>query len=79
MGLLSFKIAAVSGWFGLLAAKDVPQIWLNDFGRSSVCNLSENCPRAGIILDCLNTDKNHKKPPVEWFTSHIRPRLVSMD
>lgn len=79
MGLLSFKIAAVSGWFGLLAAKDVPQIWLNDFGRSSVCNFSENCPRAGIILDWLNTDKNHKKPPVGWFTSHIRPRLVSMD
>jgi hypothetical protein len=73
MGLLSFKIAAVSDWFGMLAEKDIPQIWLNDFGRSTVCNFSENCPRAGIILDWLNTDKNLKKPPVEWFTSHHVP------
>ena len=73
MGLLSFKIAAVSDWFNLLAEKDIPQIWLNDFGHLSVCNFSKNCPRAGIILDWLNTDKNHKKPPVEWFTSHHIP------
>ena len=73
MGLLSFKIAAVSDWFGVLAAEDIPQIWLNDFGRSTVCNFSENCPRAGIILDWLNTDKNQKKPPVEWFTFHHVP------
>jgi len=73
MGLLSFKIAAVSDWFGMLAEKDIPQIWLNDFGRSTVCNFSENCPRAGIILDWLNTDKNLKKPPVEWFTYHHVP------
>ena len=73
MGLLSFKVAAVSDWFGLLAEKDIPQIWLNDFGRSSVCNFSENCPRAGIILDWLNTDKNLKNPLVEWFTSHHVP------
>jgi len=73
MGLLSFKIAAVLDWFNLLAEKDIPQIWLNDFRRSSVCNFSENCPRAGIILDWLNTDKNLKKPPVEWFTFHHVP------
>jgi len=73
MGLLSFKIAAVSDWFGMLAERDIPKIWLNDFGRSTVCNFSENCPRAGIILDWLNTDKNHKKPPVEWFTYHHVP------
>jgi len=73
MGLLSFKIAAVSDWFGLLAEKDIPQIWLNDLGRSTVCNFSENCPRAGIILDWLNTDKNMEKPPVEWFTTHHVP------
>ena len=73
MGLLSFKIAAVSDWFGLLAEKNIPQIWLNDFGRSSVCHFSENCPRAGIILDWLETDKNMKKPPVEWFTAHHVP------
>ena len=73
MGLLSFKIAAISDWFNLLAEKDIPQIWLNDFRRSSICNFSENCPRAGIILDWLNTDKNLKKPPIEWFTSHHIP------
>ena len=73
MGLLSFKIAAISDWFSMLAEKDIPQIWLNDFGRSTVCNFSENCPRARIILDWLNTDKNLTKPPVEWFTSHHVP------
>ena len=70
---LSFKVAAISDWFSTLAEKDIPQIWLNDFGRSTVCNFSENCPRAGIILDWLNTDKNLTKPPVEWFTSHHVP------
>ena len=70
MGLLSFKVTAVSDWFGLLAEKDIPQIWLNDFRCSSICNFSENCPRAGNILDWLNTDKNLKNPLVEWFTYH---------
>jgi hypothetical protein len=73
MGLLSFKIAAVSDWFSTLAEKDIPQIWLNDFGCATVCNFSENCPKAGTILDWLNTDKNLTKPPVERFTSHHVP------
>jgi hypothetical protein len=74
MGLLSFKIAVISDWFGLLAEKDIPQIWLNDFGCSTICNFSQNCPRAGIILDWLNTDKHlQKPPPVEWFMSHHVP------
>lgn len=71
MGLLSFQIAAVPDWFNVLAAKDIPQIWLNDFNHSTACNFSENCPRVGIILDLLNADK--KQPPITWFTSHNVP------
>jgi len=71
MGLLSFKIAAVSSWFNVLAEKGVPQIWLNDLQFSTACNFSESCPRVGIILDWLNPAK--KQPPVEWFTAHHVP------
>jgi len=49
MGLFSFMIAAVLDWFDLLVEKDIPQIWLNDFGHSTVCNFSENYPK----------DRNH--------------------
>ena len=49
----------------------MPQIWLNHFQISTVCNFSKNCPRVGIIIDWLQTQE--KKPKVKWFTSHNVP------
>jgi len=76
MGLPSFKVAAVSDWFGLLAEKDIPQIWLRAFEcLQFLRELSQSRDYFGLVKHWQEPEKIPR-----WMV-HISPlpRLVSVD